>query len=240
MHFVYIDDSGDENIRAFSGIAVPETEWKATFATIKEFRRKLKKEYGVFVTVEFHATDFVGGRGRISTRVVPKGLRCQIFRDTLQMVCQLPGVRMFNAMGPKGCEKLIFERLMTRINTTMKTWGSNAVIIHDEGKDYTYLVRRMGIYNPIQSRYGAWPDGNPLKNFPLNFILEDIVFRDSADSYFIQLADFCAFALFRSEYPPSTAKAKYKLETAFDELLDACTPECFGKDPRQLGIIRHI
>ena len=239
MHFVYIDDSGDEHVRAYAALAIPEVEWKTTLASIKQYRRNLKSKHQVFSTVELHATDFVGGRGRIAPIVIPKGLRCQIFRDTLKMVAGLPGIRLFNAIAPKAHEKLIFERLMTRINNTMTTWGSNAVIVHDEGKDFTYLVRRMSVYNPIQSRYGGWPpDGRLYKNFPLIRVLEDIIFRDSEDSYFVQLADFSAFALFRNEHP-WPAKHKYALETAFDELHAICTPECFSGDPRKLGIIRH-
>jgi uncharacterized protein DUF3800 len=149
----------------------------------------------------------------------------------------LPGVRLFNAIAPKAQETLIFERLMNRINKNMERSGSNAIIIHDEGKDYTGLVRRMCVYNPIQSQYGVWGDGSVYKNIPLNHILEDIVFRNSADSYFIQLADFCAFALFRCEHPLAS-RMKYGLETAFDELHGICIPQCFRADPRKLGIIR--
>jgi hypothetical protein len=155
------------------------------------------------------------------------------------MIAGLPGIRIFNALAPKNDERLIFERLMTRINNTMTTWGSNAVIIHDEGKDFTYLVRRMSIYNPIMSRYGGWPGGKLHKNFPLIRILEDIIFRESEDSYFIQLADFCAFSLFRCEHPIAS-KAKYNLHTSFSELESICTPECFGRDPKHLGIIRGL
>jgi hypothetical protein len=237
MHFVYIDDSGDENVRVYSAISIADVNWKESFDCIKDYRRRLKADHGIFVTVEFHATDFVGGRGRIANAVIPKGLRCHIFRETLAMIAGLPGVRLFNAIAPKAQEALIFERLMNRVNTNMLKSGSNAIIVHDEGKDYTRLVRRLGVYNPVPSMYGKWPDGNTLKNIPLDHVLEDIFFRKSHESIFIQMADFCAYALFRSEYPlPS--KAKYKLETAFDELHHICEPRCFAKDHRKLGIIR--
>lgn len=238
MHFVYIDDSGDEKIRAYSAIAIPATDWKKSLATIKQYRRDLKKSYTILVTKELHATDFVGGRGRIATKVIPKGLRCHLFRETLKLVASLPGVRLFNAISPKASERLIFERLMNRININMSKSGSNAVIIHDEGKDYTYLVRRLGVYNPIQSKYGKWADGNTHKNIPLDNVLEDIVFRNSEDSYFVQLADFCAFALFRNEHQLES-RNKYNLHTAFDELQPICVREAFSGDPRHLGIIRN-
>jgi len=126
---------------------------------------------------------------------------------------------------------------MNRINKNMQAAGSNALIIHDEGKDYTHLVRRLCVYNPIQSMYGQWGDGSIYKNIPLDHVLEDIFFRRSESSYFVQLADFCAFALFRNEHP-WPAKQKYKLESAFDELHAICIPQCFARDPKKLGIIR--
>jgi Protein of unknown function (DUF3800) len=238
VHLVYIDDSGDENVRAYSALLVADVNWKESFEIIRQYRRDLKKSYGLFVTVEFHATDFVSGRGRLGNVVIPKGLRCQIYRDTLTMIAGLPGVRLFNAIAPKAQESLIFERLMNRINTNMQKAGSNAIIVHDEGKDYTKLVRKMGVYNPIQSKYGHWGDGKQFKNIPLDHILEDIFFRKSHESTFIQMADFCAYALFRNEYPLAS-KTKYKLDTAFDELHSICVPQCFAKDHRHLGIIRH-
>ena len=237
MHFVYIDDSGDEKIRAYAALCIADTDWKEALTTIKQYRRELKKQHGIYVTKEFHATDFVGGRGKIAPGSVMKGIRCAIFRDTLKMIAGLKGVRLFNAISTKAEESLIFERLMNRINTNVRKAGSNAIIVHDEGKDYTKLVRRLGVFNPIQSMYGAWPNGSTHKNIPLDNVLEDIVFRKSDKSYFIQMADFCAFALFRSEYP-SASKAKYKLETCFEELHGICIPQCFSGDPKKLGIIR--
>lgn len=234
-----MDDSGDENVRAYSALAVADVDWKDTFQSVKEYRRELKRLHRIFVTVELHATDFVAGRGRISTGTVFKGTRCRIFRETLAFVAQLRGVRLFNAIGPKDSDSLIFERLMNRININMRKAGSNALIIHDRGKDYTGLVRRMCVYNPIQSKYGSWAGGQTHKNIPLDHILEDIMFRDSEDSYFIQLVDFCAYALFRNEHVlPS--KAKYSLHEAFQELHGICIPQCFGADPRKLGIVRHF
>ena len=65
------------------------------------------------------------------------------------------------------------------------------------------------------------------------------MFRDSEDSYFIQFSDFAAYALFRSEHILAT-KTKYGLEKHFHELGKICTPICFAKDPKRLGIIREI
>ena len=231
-----MDDSGDDATRVFSVLAIPLDNWRQSFEQIKSYRRLLRQKHGIFVKLEFHATEFVSGRGRISANVLGKYKRCQIFRETLVMISRLPGIQIFNAVGPKNREDMLYERLLNRINRTLRAWQSRGLLISDEGKDYTSLVRRMGVHNPIPSMYGGWPEGLT-KNIVLAQIYEDPVFRKSHRSYFIQMADFCAYALLRSERQlPS--KTKYDLHTAFDILQPICTPVCFRNDHRRLGIIR--
>jgi hypothetical protein len=205
---------------------------------VRDDRKSLKTREGIFVKVEFHATEFIAGRGRISEKAIPKGARCRIYKETLAMVASLPGVRSFNAVASeRKHETRVYERLLNRINRTMVEWDSHAFLVSDEGKDYTALLRRMTVHNPIPSRFGSWATG-PTRNITLDRIVEDLFFRRSDRSYFIQLADFCAYALFRSERPVES-KTKYGLDRAFDLLGPICTPECFSKDPRKLGIIRE-
>lgn len=236
MYFCYIDDSGDEKVRVFSVVAIPLAAWRVCFERLRDFRRKLKRDRGIFVTVEFHATELVSGRGRISEKTIGKYERSQVFKETPQEITQLPGARLFNAIGPKDKEAMLYERLLNRINRTLVSWQSPGLLISDEGKDYTSLVRRMGVHNPIPSMYGGWPGGKT-KNIVLGQIYEDPVFRKSHRSYFIQMADFCAYSLLRSEYQLAS-KNRYGLHQAFDILAPICTPECFRADRRKLGIIR--
>jgi hypothetical protein len=94
----------------------------------------------------------------------------------------------------------------------------------------------MGLSNPIVSKFRYWPEtGTKTKNVPINRIIEDPIFKRSEQSYFIQLSDFCAFALLRRENPiPS--KNKYGLNKAFDVLKPIIVKEATRRDPE--GIIR--
>lgn len=237
MFLAYVDDSGDEHYRCYSALLVHESAWRTHLETFRSYRRALKVSDGVFVTKELHATEFIAGRGRLGNATVSKGRRCEIYHETLDMIAKLPKLKMLNAFASRGAEKQVFERLVNRLNRTMAEWNSRAIIIHDEGKDYTNLIRRMGVYNPVRSMYGTWSDGSSVKNMPTDRIVEDIVFRDSKRSSFIQMADFCAYALFRSEIPlPS--KEKYGINTAFRVLEPLCISAAYARDPRHLGIIR--
>jgi hypothetical protein len=233
MHICYLDDSGDASHRAFSVLAIPVDEWHNSFRQIKTYRSELKQREGIYTSKEFHATEFVAGRGKIAPKVIPKGARCRIFNETLDEIVRLPGVSLFNAFARKTDELRLFERLLNRVNRTMQAWDSKTILISDEGKDYNGLVRKMGVYNPIPSMFA----GGATRNVTLDKIVDEILYKRSEASHFIQLADFCAYALLRSEIPlPS--KDKYGLNLSFSRLSPICQTQCFAQDPRCLGIIR--
>jgi hypothetical protein len=238
MHLIYIDDSRDEKLCVFSALAADVTQWRNVFECVRRFRRGLRKRYGIYVYKEFHAWKFVSGRGNISDRVVTKRRRCEIFAETLTMMAQLPGVRMFNACFPRKADLRALERLTNRIDRTLRAWESHGLLISDQGKelDYTRLVRRMTVFNPIPSQYGGWAGtGQLTRNIPIRRIVEDMFFKDSSQSYFIQLVDFAAYALLRRERPVPS-KTRYGLHTAFDVLDPILVKEATQYDPQ--GIIR--
>jgi hypothetical protein len=66
-------------------------------------------------------------------------------------------------------------------------------------------------------------------------VIEDPFFKKSQQSYFIQLADFCAYALLRRERPlPS--KTRYGLDQAFSLLSSILVRQASQRDSE--GIIR--
>ncbi len=237
MHLIYIDDSYEKPTLTFSAIAVPATSWASTFTAIKEWRRGLKESDGIMVTKEFHATEFVSGRGRLGNNIITKHRRSQIFHSTFRMLNNLPDIRIFNVCRTDHTE-WAFERLLNRINRTMQAWDSYALLICDEGKEreYTRLVRRMSVHNPIPSQFGVWSDtGRGARNIPLDRILEDPFFKESDRSYFVQLADFCAYGLLRREQHLAS-KNRYGIHRGFDELSDVVVKAANRNDP--MGVIR--
>lgn len=238
MHLIYVDDSRDEKLCVFSALALPVDQWHEAFGRVRQFRRDLKRAYGIYMYKELHAWKFVSGRGQISDRIVTKSQRCAIFNQALEMVVGLPGARLFNAVFSHKEDERAFEWMLNRINRAFQAWGSHGVLVCDEGKEiaYTRLVRRMYVFNPIPSQIGSWPDtGDPWKNIPLDRIVEDPFFKESSQSYFIQLVDFAAYALLRRERPiPS--KTKYGLDQSFSILSPILVREARPGDPD--GIIR--
>jgi len=238
-YLAYIDDSRDDRFSCFSAVIVPAAKWLTLLDEIIGYRRALKASDGIYVKKEFHATDFVAGRGNLGA-VVSKFRRAQIFNETLDFIASRKGVSIINACVPTAFEERAFERLVMRLENGAKAKKppAHVILISDEGKSYNGLVRKMRRFNPIRSKYGAWSSGQRARNNPITRIVEDIVYRDSETSFFIQLADFCAFALLRSENPiPS--RSRYGLDKSFDRLRPVLRVRSFAKDPRGLGIIRE-
>lgn len=237
MRLIYIDESHElPPYHVYAALAIDHTEWRACFTAIRDFRRSLRRTDGIYIRKELHAWKFVSGRGDISQVTVTKSRRCTIFRDALLLATRLPSAKLFTCVDPDNVRA--FERLLNRINRTMQEWHDYALLICDQGNEVTFrkLVRRMGVFNPIPSKYGVWLDtGQPTRNIPLERIIEDPFFKTSEHSYFLQLADFCAYALLRKDRQLAT-KNRYGLHTAFALLRPICVRAAHPADP--YGTIR--
>lgn len=120
MHFVYIDETGDETTVGYSAIAFPTVHYNQAFALIRQFRRDLKRSDGIFTTVELHASKFTSGRGRIAPSIISQQRRCEIFLSVLNLVTQMPGIAVFNAFRVSTDRVSLLERMLNRIEKAMK------------------------------------------------------------------------------------------------------------------------
>jgi hypothetical protein len=240
MRLIYIDDSGDDSATAYSALCIHEAKWRECFRMIRELRRDFKRRYGLFVRKELHATELVAGRGHLSDTVVTKHQRSLVFRETIQMVSKMPSMMIPNACDRKSEKMRLFERLVNRLNRTLDAQGEHGLLFIDQGNEveYTRLIRRMGVFNPIPSRFGTWiGTGEATKNIPVSRLIEDPVFKESSSSFFIQCADLVAFSLLRKEYPLES-RNKYGVHECFDLLDGVLFKRAFDKDPSKQGIIR--
>lgn len=237
MHFIYLDESKQTQggtVYLYSALAIHESVWREVFDKVKGYRRHLRAQYGVYISKELHAWKFVAGKGEISDRVLTKQVRAQIFRETLEFMAELEyelnKVALFNSINAN--EFYAFERLINRVNRTLENWDSNAVLFFDEGQEaaITKRIRKMNVFNPIPSQYN-----DATRNIPINRIYEDPVFKDSSQSYFIQLVDFCAYALLRKEKQIASKNA-LGIHEAFALLEPICVKATNPRDP--MGVIR--
>jgi type III secretion system FlhB-like substrate exporter len=238
MWFAYIDESKHNNRHfVYSALIVDTDEWNKVFDSTKKFRLGLKKSHGIYVQKELHASEFAAGKGQIAPELINKAARAKIFEEVMKFIADPSLFKIMSSINTD--EFYAFERLINRINKTAETNKKQVLLICDEGQEteFTKRIRKMRVYNPIPSNRGTWEDGASAKNITTDWIIEDPVFKDSRSSYFIQLVDFCAYSLLRSEVPVAS-KTALGYDKMYDLLKPITLPINNRGDPRKLGIIR--
>lgn len=233
MHIIYIDDSFEKPFQTYAAIAIEVRNWRRAYEAIRDWRHSLSLSDGIKMTKEFHATEFVTGRGQLGNEIVTKYRRAQIFRHAFQFLDQQQGLSIFSACRSDNTA-FAFERLITRIHRTMEAWDSFAILICDEGKEIemTKTTRRLSVFNPVPVYSGGKPTSQNLATIR---IIEDPFFKDSNRSYFIQMADFVAYGLLRRE-KHLASKNKYGIHECFDLLQNSVVRAASRNDP--MGVIR--
>lgn len=239
MWFAYVDESKEPGkFYAYSALVTTGDRWASTFQKVKAFREELRRDHGIFLAYELHAWKFVPGRGRPANRLILKDERAEIFRKTLQFIADSQSFVVVGSVSRS--QEYALQRLIQRIQNTAEKRGERALLFFDDGEEVatTRMMRRMRYHNPIPSRLGTWKGtGNRTENRPMTHILEDPIFKDSASSFFIQLVDFCAYALLRQERPIASRSA-HGIDRCYEILRPACRSVINPADPRGLGIIR--
>lgn len=192
LHFIYFDETGNEQSIGYSALAVPLSGHRETLAALKDFRKRIRASDGIYTTREFHATKFTSGRGRLGLpgRGISQQRRCEIFSECLRAIANVPNVHLLNAFRSGDVKQIkmpLLEKLINRVHKSVESWGSEGILFFDEGdaRNITKLARKLSVFNPIQSKYGCWDDGREYRNFPLVRFPEDPIFRGSGTSYLI-------------------------------------------------------
>lgn len=94
MHLIYLDDSYERPVMTVAALAVPAGAWRETFDRVRQWRRELKQTDGILINREFHATEFVAGRGRLGPNVITKHRRSQIFHSAFELMNSTPSMRL--------------------------------------------------------------------------------------------------------------------------------------------------
>lgn len=228
-YLAYIDEAvdPDRELCVFTALLIPVHEWHMVFGEIKQLRKDLETSDHLYPSGEWHARDFVTGRGYISPKTHPvgKARRAELFKRILRWIAEMPNISVVNALYPLRDGEQIqllatFEALVIGINRTMQARDAFAMIVSDEGrdKDYRNVVRALA-------------EGGKTER-----IVEDAFFKRSEQSYFVQLADFCGYALLRREAPTPIIR-QYGSDKAFELLGQALVTAELDIADRE-GIIR--
>lgn len=215
MYLMYVDESGDpgNNIAqspffCLSGLIFHETNWHEFIKRSKEFRRRLKDNYGFPVRSEIHAADLL----RHNKFDIAKHRRLAIMRNYLDELSQMDFISITNVVVDKSTKLHDYDifgnawkTLFQRFENTLKYGNfpgcfrsSYGTVYTDatNGEELSKIMRKMSVYNPIPSSVGG-----PVRDLPILKVIEDPSSRNSEHSLPIQACDVIAYFLHQSLRP---------------------------------------
>ncbi|MEU1713548.1 DUF3800 domain-containing protein [Micrococcus luteus] len=192
---LYIDDSGAERdgLIVYGWIECRPERWRHALRTILQLRKGLYRDHLVPPARELHATEFINGRGRISTRddvedkTEWKTLGRDVARACLEMLA--------------GCEDI-------RIGAVYRQTTAKGSDFHKEkGRVYQELLEMLDAQHRAEDSYVlVGMDGNgddPIYReahralaLDTRHVIEDPMFHDSKQSQLMQMADLVAYTVF--------------------------------------------
>lgn len=199
---VYCDETGDDGLNTSSSsefiltsIYMPTNSWQNNYDRLKELRKQLKREYGFHVSQEMHTKHFLTDKNPYRSYHWSNEQKIEILKKFTITIASLD-LKIVNVIIDKTKIKKsdyhVLENALTyniqRIeNDSNGTW--NFIMITDKGRisPMRKTARAIRAYNPIQSQFGGYVN-KPIKN-----LLEDILEKDSQESYFIQACDFVSY-----------------------------------------------
>ena len=253
MFLVYVDESGDtglvnspSNYFCLSAIVVHESHWQTTLNSVIGFRKELRASYGFKLREEIHCSHFIHKPGDFQR--IPKSLRLRLLRDVIDFQANLSNYQIINVVvnkknKPIGSDifNLAWQTLIQRIENTLQYRNfigstniqDTAMLFVDKTDEVKLrnLTRKMRRYNPVPNSFNL---GAGYRILPTKLIIEDAIHKDSAHSYFIQLADVNAYFLSQKFQPNQYIKRK-----GGKNYLDRLQPVLFKQASKKdlLGIV---
>jgi hypothetical protein len=200
---VYFDETGDDGFNKRSSdhfiltsFYMSTNVWKDNFYLMRELRKKFKAQYGFRIKEEMHTKQFLANKNPYCqypwSEETRKEILCQYAKAISKMDARSINViidkRNIKSENYKILDRALTYNLQRIENDSSGKW--NYLVITDEGRlaPMRQTARRLQIYNPIPSHY----QGN-YYNRPLNGLIEDILDKNSSQSYFIQICDFISY-----------------------------------------------
>lgn len=251
---MYVDESGDTGLDGsptdhfvLAGVVIHESDWVASLERLVAFRRRMRATFGLALRTELHASHLLTRPGRLVS--IAKNDRLTIIRAFANEVAQMEHVRCICIQIDKRDKAAgydVFDNawkaLIQRFANTLRrsnfprgtTVGEKGMLFPDD-TDQVKLKRLLGRvrrFNPVpnQPAFGAG-----YRDLPISEIIEYPSFRDSAESYFVQVADLVAF-LHYQEIAPSQYMRRTGGRSYFQRLTPVLLRAASSSDPR--GIVR--
>lgn len=206
MQLAYYDEAGDDGfpkysspLFVFTALYLHYLNWKKAFETIREFRQQLRRDFGLPVKTELHTKYFILGKDPYRVLKIPDEARLEIVGLFCELIAALD-VRLVNVaiVKPRILKRdyAVLDTALTysvqRIENDLKPAvnpENKFILITDPGRvgKMRKTTRKVQRFNYIPSKFGPSPYRSDIRS-----LIEDPLPKDSAESFFIQLADLVA------------------------------------------------
>jgi len=201
-YIAYFDETGDDGANTASSkefvltsVYMNADSWQNNFDKLRNCRKLLKEKFGFPISVEIHTKHLVRNKGLYRSYNWTNDQRRQILIEFVKCISTLD-IKIINVIIDKRRIKddkypVLSNALTYNIqrieNDSHNSW--HYLVITDEGRlaPMRRTARAIRAYNPIQSHYGGYV------NEPIKGMIEDIMSKNSSESYFIQVCDFVSF-----------------------------------------------
>lgn len=202
-YLAYFDETGDDGITAAScdhfiltSIYMPTESWQQNFNQMRALRKELRDKYGFHVAEEMHTKHFLTDKnpyrkyqwsGDVKREII-KAFTLTVAAMDLKIVNVIIDKTRFKDSNYHVLENALKYNIQRIENDSNGNW--NYLVITDEGRiaPMRKTARAIRAYNPIQSKYSY-----EFSNQPISNMIEDIMEKNSSESYFIQICDFVSF-----------------------------------------------
>ena len=201
-YIAYFDETGDDGVTTASSdvfvltsIYMSTENWQENFDEFKKFRKIIKEEYGLHTSEEMHTKHFIRDKGMYRPYGWSVEQRRAILTEFVKAISSL-SIKVINVIIDKNnihsddydvLEHALTYNIQRIENDSAGNW--KFLIISDKGRiaPMRKTARKIRSYNPVQSHYGG------VTNQPIQCLIEDIMEKDSEESYFIQICDFISY-----------------------------------------------
>lgn len=210
MRIVYFDESGDDGypdysspLFALTAVYMHYLHWQTNLNRIREFRSRLRQDYGLPVKTEIHTKYFILNKRPYRGLGMAEPSRLRVIDLLADLVGSLE-LRVVNVVINKpAIRKTDYRVLDTALQYAVQRIENDLdprlnptarfLAVTDEGRvgAMRTTTRRIQRINYIPSRFGAASYRREIMT-----MIEDPLPKDSRESYFIQIADFVAFVVY--------------------------------------------
>lgn len=202
-YLAYFDETGDDGLVKYSSdhfvltaMYMPVSSWQDNFNALQSMRRDLRNSFGIHVAEEFHTKHFLTNKNPYrqygwsveqKQQIIKRYTLCLAALDMqcINVIIDKTKVRSSNYSVLENALTYSVQRIE---NASAGNW--QYVILSDKGRVgiMSHTARKIRAFNPIPSMYGQ-----DYRNRPIQNMVEDILEKDSKESYFIQSADFISY-----------------------------------------------